>query len=51
MADEIKNKYGTDRGSRGMIIRQINEPTTKFVTKLMACKLLRKCQRRKPLQE
>jgi hypothetical protein len=45
IADEIKNKYGTDRGSRGMIIKQINEPTTRFATKLMACKLLRKCRK------
>jgi hypothetical protein len=28
--------------SRGMIIKQINEPTTRFATKLISCKLLRK---------
>jgi hypothetical protein len=49
MEDEIKNKYGTNRGSRGIIIRQINKPTTKFVTNMMACKLLRKFTRRNPL--
>ena len=45
MEDEIKKKYGTNRGSKGIIIRQINEPTTKFVTNIMACKLLRKCHK------
>jgi hypothetical protein len=25
IADEIKNKYGTDRGSRGMNIKKINQ--------------------------
>jgi hypothetical protein len=50
MEDEIKKKYGTDRGSMGMIIRNINEPTTKFATKLMACKLLRKyCKEESPI--
>jgi hypothetical protein len=43
ISDEIKNKYGTERGSRGIIIKKINEPATRFVTKLMVCKLLRKC--------
>jgi len=47
MEDEIKRKYGTERGSKGMIIRQMNELETKFVTKLMACKLLRKCHKEK----
>jgi hypothetical protein len=28
-----------------MIIKNINDPATKFVTKLMACKLLRKCRK------
>jgi hypothetical protein len=45
MENEIKNKYDTERGSRGIIIKQINEPTTRFATKLMACKLLRKCRK------
>jgi len=43
--DEIKNKYGTGKGSGGMIIKQISEPATRFVMKLMACKLLRKCHK------
>ena len=45
MEDEIKNKYETERGSRGIIIKQINEPRTRFARKLMACKLLRKCHK------
>jgi hypothetical protein len=45
LEDEIKIKYGTDRWSRGMIIRQINDPAMKFMTKLMACKLLMKCRK------
>ena len=43
--NDIKNKYGTHRGSIGIIIRQINAPTTKFVIKMMACKLLIKCHK------
>jgi hypothetical protein len=43
IAEEINNKYGIDKGSRGMIIKQITKPTMIFVTKLMACKLLRRC--------
>jgi hypothetical protein len=51
MAEEIKKKYGTKRRSMGMFIRQINEPTTNFMTKLMACKLLRKCRKEEARQE
>jgi hypothetical protein len=43
--DEIKKKYGTNRVSKGMIVRHINEPKIKFATKLMECKLLRKCRK------
>jgi len=42
IAEEVKVQFGTDRGSRGMIIKNINEPSTRFVTKLMVCKLLKK---------
>jgi hypothetical protein len=45
LAEEMKKKYGTERGSRGMIINRISEPTMRLVTKLMACKLLRKCRK------
>jgi hypothetical protein len=49
LAEEIKRKYGTERGSIGIIINRINEPTMKFTTKLMACKLLRKCHKEEAL--
>jgi hypothetical protein len=39
----VKEKFGTDRGNIGMIIKNINEPTTKSVKNLMVCKILRKC--------
>jgi hypothetical protein len=33
------------RGHRGIIIKEINDNVTRFTSKLMACKLLRKCRR------
>jgi hypothetical protein len=33
--NEIKIKYGTGRGSKGMITKQIIEPSTRFATKFM----------------
>jgi hypothetical protein len=43
LTEEMKKKYGTDRGTRGIIIKRINDVTTQMATKIMACKLLRKC--------
>jgi hypothetical protein len=43
--EEVKSQFGTDRGSKGMIIKNINDPATRFATKLMDCKLLRKCHK------
>jgi hypothetical protein len=43
LVEEMNHTYGTERGSRGIIINKISEPTTRIATKLMACKLLRKC--------
>jgi hypothetical protein len=34
IAEEVKDKFGIERGSRGVIINNINDPSTKFVTKL-----------------
>jgi hypothetical protein len=45
LAEEMKKKYGTDRGTRGIIIKRINDATTQLGTKILACKLLRKCRR------
>jgi hypothetical protein len=39
----MKKKYGTERGSLGIIINHISEPKKRLAMKLMACKLLRKC--------
>jgi hypothetical protein len=45
IAEEVKAQFGTNRGTRGLIIKDINDHATKFSTKLMACKLLRKCRK------
>jgi hypothetical protein len=43
--EEMKNKYSTTRGTRGIIIKWINNPTTQLGAKILACKLLRKCRK------
>jgi hypothetical protein len=49
LAKDMKQTYGTERGSRGIIIDRISEPPTWLATKLMACKLLRKsCKEKVP---
>jgi hypothetical protein len=45
LAEEMKNKYGTDRGTRGIIIKWINNASTQLGAKILACKLLRKCRK------
>jgi hypothetical protein len=45
LAEEMKNKYGTDRGTQGIILKRINDVTTQMGGKILACKLLRKCHR------
>jgi hypothetical protein len=45
LAEEMKKKYGTARGTRGIIIKRINNATTQLGAKILACKLLRKCRR------
>jgi hypothetical protein len=42
LAEEMKNTYGTEGGSRGIIIKRISDTTTSMDTKFMECKLLRK---------
>ena len=39
----MKKAYGTKRGSHNIIIKRISDETTRMATKLMACKMLRKC--------
>jgi hypothetical protein len=42
ISDEIKAKYGTERGNIGIKINHINDPTTQFATRLLSFKLMRK---------
>jgi hypothetical protein len=39
LAEEMKKKYGTDRGTRGIIIKRINDVATQLGAKILACKL------------
>jgi len=41
----MKKKYGTARGMRGIIIKQINIATIQLGMKILVNKLLRKCCR------
>jgi hypothetical protein len=45
LAEEMKKKYGTARGTRGIIIKWINNAATQLGAKILACKLLRKCRK------
>jgi hypothetical protein len=45
LVEEMKKKYGTARGTRGIIIKQINNAVTQLGTNILACKLLRKCRK------
>jgi glutamate synthase domain-containing protein 2 len=41
----VKTQLGTNRGNQGIVIKYINDVTTRFTSNLMACKLLRKCRK------
>ena len=43
--EEMKKTYGIERGSHRIIIKHISDTTKRLATKLMACKLLRKCRK------
>jgi hypothetical protein len=43
LAKEITNTYGTERGSHIIITKHISDVATRMATKIMLCKLLRKC--------
>jgi hypothetical protein len=43
LAEKMKNKYGIDRVTRGIIIKGINNAMTQLGAKILSCKLLRKC--------
>jgi hypothetical protein len=45
LAEEMNKKYGTNRETRGIIIKMINNVARQLGAKLLACKLLRKCLR------
>jgi hypothetical protein len=45
LEEEMKKKHGTSRGTRGIIIRWINNAATKLGAKMLSCKFLRKCRR------
>jgi hypothetical protein len=45
LAEEMKKKYGTARGTRGIIIKWINNAVTQLGANILACKLLRKCRK------
>jgi hypothetical protein len=42
LVEEIKKKNGTARGTRGIIIKQINNAAMKLGMEILSCKLLRK---------
>jgi hypothetical protein len=43
--DEIKEKYGTKRGKRGIMINEINDLATWFSTIFLSFKLMHKCRK------
>jgi hypothetical protein len=45
LEEKMKKKYGTDRGMRGIIIKQINDAATQLGENILACKLLIKCRK------
>jgi hypothetical protein len=47
LEEEMKKKYGTDRGTRGIIIKRINDVATQLGAKILSCRLLGKCRREK----
>jgi hypothetical protein len=42
LAEEMKKKYGTAKGTRSIMIKQINNATTQLGAKILASKWLRK---------
>jgi hypothetical protein len=45
LAEEMKKKYDTMRGTRDIIIKWINNAATQMGTNILACKLLIKCRK------
>ena len=42
--ERVKRKFGTHRAARGLYVASINDDAVIFVTQVLSCKLLRKCQ-------
>ena len=47
ISNEIKEKYDTKRGNRGIMINDINDPATRFATIFLGFKLMHKFQKEK----
>jgi hypothetical protein len=45
----MNKKYGTDRGTRGITIKRINDVTTQLGVEILTYKLLQKCRREEVL--
>jgi hypothetical protein len=45
LVEEMKKKYGTTRGMRGIMIKRINNAATQLGANILVCKLLRKCRK------
>jgi hypothetical protein len=43
LEEEMNKKYGTAKGTRGIIIKRINNIATQLGVMILACKFLRKC--------
>jgi hypothetical protein len=49
IAELVKAQLGTSQGNKGIMLKDINENATSFTSKLIACKLLRKCRKEEAL--
>jgi hypothetical protein len=47
--EEMNKTYDIERGLCGIIIKRISDTTIRMATKLMACKMLRKCHKQEIL--
>jgi hypothetical protein len=45
LEEEMENKYEKNRGTRGIIIKSINDAATQLGVKALAYKMLIKCRR------
>jgi hypothetical protein len=45
----VKAQFGTSRGNRGIVLRDINDKVKRLIRNLMDCKLPRKCRKKEAL--